>query len=61
MEIAQITPPVGVNLFTIHGISRIKLGVIARGVLPFIAVQIVMLYLIYFFPTMVSWLPATMR
>lgn len=60
MEIAQISPPIGVNLFTIHGISRIKLGVLARGVVPFIAVQIVMLYVIYFFPTIVTWLPSTM-
>lgn len=61
MEIAQITPPVGVNLFTIHGISRIRLGTIARGALPFVVVQIVMLYLIYFFPALATWLPATMR
>lgn len=60
MEIAQISPPVGVNLFTIHGISRIKLGVLARGVLPFILVQIVMLYTVYFFPKLVTWLPSTM-
>ena len=60
MEIAQISPPVGVNLFTIHGISRIKLGVLARGVLPFILVQIVMLYMVYFFPKLVTWLPSTM-
>lgn len=60
MEIAQISPPVGVNLFTIHGISRIKLGVLARGVLPFIAVQIVMLYVVYWFPGLVTWLPSTM-
>ncbi len=60
MEIAQISPPIGVNLFTIHGISRIKLSTLAHGVVPFIAVQIVMLYVIYFFPILVTWLPSTM-
>jgi C4-dicarboxylate transporter DctM subunit len=60
MEIAQISPPIGVNLFTIHGISRIRLGTLARGVIPFIIVQIGMLYLIYFFPQLVTWLPSTM-
>lgn len=60
MEIAQISPPIGVNLFTIHGISRIKLGVLARGVVPFILVQVLMLYVIYFFPGLVTWLPSTM-
>jgi C4-dicarboxylate transporter DctM subunit len=61
MEIAQITPPVGVNLFTIHGISKIRLGVIARGVVPFILVQIVMLYVLYFQPSLATWLPMTMQ
>jgi C4-dicarboxylate transporter DctM subunit len=60
MEIAQISPPIGVNLFTIHGISGIKLAVLSRGVLPFIAVQIIMLYVIFFFPALVTWLPSTM-
>ena len=60
MEIAQISPPIGVNLFTIHGISRIKLGVLARGVVPFIVVQVAMLYVIYLFPDLVTWLPSTM-
>jgi C4-dicarboxylate transporter DctM subunit len=60
MEIAQISPPIGVNLFTIHGISGIKLAVLSRGVLPFIAVQIIMLYVIFFIPALVTWLPSTM-
>jgi C4-dicarboxylate transporter, DctM subunit len=60
MEIAQISPPIGVNLFTINGISRIKLAVLSRGVLPFIVVQIIMLYVIFFFPALVTWLPSTM-
>lgn len=61
MEIAQISPPVGVNLFTIHGISKIRLSVLSRGVVPFILVQIVMLYAIYLLPGIVTWLPSTMR
>ncbi len=61
MEIAQISPPIGVNLFTIHGISKIDLWKLARGALPFLLVQIVMLYLIYLFPDIVLWLPETMK
>lgn len=61
MEIAQISPPIGVNLFTIHGISKIDLWKLARGALPFLLVQIVMLYLIYLFPQLVLWLPETMK
>ena len=61
MEIAQISPPIGVNLFTIHGISGIKLGTLARGALPFLLIQIGMLYLVYFVPEIVLWLPNSMR
>ncbi|ADH87873.1 TRAP dicarboxylate transporter, DctM subunit [Ancylobacter novellus DSM 506] len=61
MEIAQISPPVGINLFTIHGISRIPLERLALGVLPFIGIQIVFLYLIFFMPEIVLWLPGQMK
>ena len=61
MEIAQISPPIGVNLFTIHAISRIDLWRLARGALPFLLIQICMLYLVYFFPEIVLWLPNSMR
>ncbi|MDX5446543.1 MAG: TRAP transporter large permease [Zoogloeaceae bacterium] len=61
MEIAQISPPIGVNLFTIHGISRIKLGRLALGAAPFLLIQIVMLYVVYFLPELVLWLPNSMK
>ncbi|GMG85432.1 TRAP transporter large permease subunit [Paralimibaculum aggregatum] len=61
MEIAQISPPIGVNLFTIHGISRIDLWKLARGALPFLLIQIAMLYVVYFFPEIVTWLPNQMK
>jgi C4-dicarboxylate transporter DctM subunit len=61
MEIAQISPPVGINLFTIHGISRIPLEKLARGVMPFIMTQIVFLYLVYYVPEIVLWLPERMK
>ncbi len=61
MEIAQISPPIGVNLFTIHGISKIDLWVLARGAFPFLLIQIGMLYLVYLFPDIVLWLPNSMK
>jgi C4-dicarboxylate transporter DctM subunit len=57
MEISQIHPPIGVNLFTIHGISRIPLVDLAKGSLPFLAIETAMLYLIYFVPELSLWLP----
>jgi C4-dicarboxylate transporter, DctM subunit len=61
MEIAQISPPIGVNLFTIHGISKIKLGKLAKGAFPFLMIQVAMLYVVYFFPEVVTWLPNQMK
>ncbi|MER1966623.1 TRAP transporter large permease [Castellaniella sp. GW247-6E4] len=61
MEIAQISPPVGINLFTIYGISKIPLSKIAWGAAPFLLVQIGMLYAVYFLPDMATWLPASMK
>ncbi|HVT54747.1 MAG TPA: TRAP transporter large permease subunit, partial [Xanthobacteraceae bacterium] len=61
MEIAQISPPVGINLFTIHGISRISLEKLAAGVMPFIVMQIAFLYFVYYVPEIVLWLPERMK
>jgi len=60
METAQISPPVGVNLFTIHGISKISLWKIARGALPFLLIQVLLLYAVYLLPKLTLWLPGTM-
>jgi C4-dicarboxylate transporter DctM subunit len=57
MEISQIHPPIGVNLFTIHGISKIPLIELAKGALPFLIIETAMLYVIYFFPELSLWLP----
>lgn len=56
-EVAQITPPVGINLYTVSGISKIPLMVLSRGVLPYIVIQLIMIYVVYFFPELVLWLP----
>lgn len=56
-EVAQITPPIGINLYTVSGISKIPLMRLARGVVPYIAIQLIMIYVVYFFPELVLWLP----
>ena len=50
MEFAMITPPVGLNLFVVSGISREKMGEVVRGVLPFFAVMLLALVLVIIFP-----------
>ena len=60
LEIAQIHPPLGINLFTIHGISKISIWDLAKGTFPFLLIQIAMLYAIYFFPELSLWIPQHM-
>lgn len=56
-EVAQIHPPLGINLITVSGITKIPLQKLMLGVLPFIAIQLVMIYVVYFFPQLSLWLP----
>lgn len=60
-EIAQIHPPTGLNLVTVSSISRIPLTSMMVSILPFIAIELVMIYLLYFFPALTLFLPAHMR
>lgn len=60
MEFALVTPPVGLNLFTIQGITRARLSVIVRGVWPFIVLLAMGLALVVVYQPLVLWLPGTM-
>jgi C4-dicarboxylate transporter, DctM subunit len=50
MELAMITPPVGLNLFVVSGITREKVGEVVRGVLPFFALMVLALIIVVIFP-----------
>ena len=62
IEIAAITPPVGLNLFAVMGASEgtVKSRDIMRGILPFIIFEIVTLSLLIWFPEIATWLPSKM-
>jgi tripartite ATP-independent transporter DctM subunit len=59
MEIAVLTPPVGLNLFVIQGIGRdhVTIGDVITGCLPFIAMLVVLLAILISFPQVALWLP----
>jgi len=61
VEMAQITPPVGFNLFVLQGMTKREIGWIAKVTLPFFFLMIAAVALIYFVPGIVTWLPAQMR
>jgi TRAP-type C4-dicarboxylate transport system permease large subunit len=61
VEMAQITPPVGFNLFVLQGMTRREITWIAKVTLPFFILMGMAILLVYFFPAIVTWLPAQMK
>ena len=61
VEMAQITPPVGFNLFVLQGMTQREIGWIAKVTLPFFLLMIGAVALIYFFPQIVTFLPQQMK
>ena len=57
IEIALITPPVGLNLFVIQAVARSSLGEVIQGVWPFILLMLFAVFLIWLFPAIVLYLP----
>ena len=56
--ISRAPPPFGLNLFTIHGVlPKFSVMYIARASLPFLAVMILMIGILIFFPGLALWLP----
>ena len=61
IEIGMITPPIGINVFVMHGVRRdIPLPTIFRGIIPFLYADFVRLLLIILFPAIALWLPGSM-
>ena len=58
---AQITPPVGFNLFVLQGMTKREITWIARVSMPLFFLMALAVALIFFFPGIVTWLPARMR
>ena len=61
VEMAQITPPVGFNLFVLQGMTKKQITWIAKETLPMFYLMIVAVLLIWFFPDLVTALPRQMK
>jgi C4-dicarboxylate transporter DctM subunit len=57
VEMAQITPPVGFNLFVIQGLTEDGLGYIAKVTLPYLIIMILFTIVIALVPDIALWLP----
>lgn len=60
VEMSQITPPVGFNLFVIQALTGKNILYVAKAALPFFLLILLAIVLIYWFPEIVTYLPTTM-
>lgn len=60
VEMAQITPPVGFNLFVLQGMTQRDIAWIAKACLPYFFLMALAVLLLYWFPGLVTWLPSKM-
>ena len=60
-EICLITPPVGLNVYIVRSVApKIPLEEIFRGIIPFLAMDILTVFVLIIFPQIITWLPETM-
>ena len=57
MELALITAPVGLNLYVLSSVSKTPIGVVIRGVNPFLVLMVALLMVVTYIPEISLWLP----
>ena len=60
-EMGLITPPVGMNIFIIAGVSNVPAGTIFRGAAPFVLTMLICVVILTIFPQIALYLPNMMR
>ena len=61
VEMAQITPPIGFNLFVLQGMTEHEMGYITKAALPMFAIMVLMCFILIWFPEIATWLPENLR
>ena len=61
IEMGFITPPLGIHVFMFSAVTKVPIGTIFRGVIPFVAGLFLCVIITMFFPEIVTFLPGTMR
>ena len=60
VEMAQITPPVGFNLFVLQGMTKRDITWIAKVCMPYFFIMVAAVTLLWWFPQLVTWMPNRM-
>jgi C4-dicarboxylate transporter DctM subunit len=61
VEMAQITPPVGFNLFVLQGMTGRDIGYVAWTALPMFLIMVLMVFVLLLFPELATYLPANLQ
>jgi C4-dicarboxylate transporter DctM subunit len=57
INLAAITPPYGINLFVLAGVTKLPIETIYRGILPFVLTALIGIGIMVAFPQIATWLP----
>jgi C4-dicarboxylate transporter DctM subunit len=61
IETAQVTPPIGFNLFVLQGMTKHEIGYIAKTAIPMVGLMLFMVVILVIFPELATWLPENIR
>ena len=61
VEMAQVTPPIGFNLFVLQGMTQHEISYIAKTAIPMVGLMILMVVILVVWPEIATWLPDNIR
>ncbi len=61
VEMAQITPPIGFNLFVLQGMTKHEMTFISKAAFPMFLIMVLMVFVLIAFPEIATWLPENIR
>lgn len=61
IEMAQITPPIGFNLFVLQGMTHHEMNYIAKAAIPMFLIMVLMVFVLIAVPDLATWLPENVR
>ncbi len=61
VEMAQITPPIGFNLFVMQGMTNHEMNFVAKAAIPMFLIMVVMVFVLIIFPELATFLPDNLR
>jgi tripartite ATP-independent transporter DctM subunit len=61
IEMAQVTPPIGFNLFVLQGMTKHEISYISWTALPMVGIMLLMVVILVIWPELATWLPETLQ